>query len=130
MIRYELLRILRSRKWQYLVPLALLLYVYCSGLQSYSVTGGDISARLQELQIQAAAVLASFLFLSILYLIAWEGEPPLSCEAGSAVAVPDSCRCAWYWCVYSAAKNILIAYSSLSVMYAAAVSDRLSLWLL
>lgn len=89
MIRYELLRILRSRKWQYLVPLALLLYIYCSGIQYYNVTVGDNSARLQELQIQAAAVLASFLFLSILYLIAWEGEPPLSWR--TFLAYPLTC---------------------------------------
>lgn len=62
MIRYELLRMLRNRKWKYLIPAALLAYIYISGVSSLTVTEGSIY---QDQQIQAAACLVSFLFLSI-----------------------------------------------------------------
>ena len=32
MIRYELLRMLRNRKWKYLIPAALLAYIYILSL--------------------------------------------------------------------------------------------------
>ena len=69
MIRYELLRMLRNRKWKYLIPAALLSYIYISGVSSFTVTEGSIY---QDQQIQAAACLVSFLFLSIVYQIAWK----------------------------------------------------------
>ena len=34
MIRYELLRMLRNRKWKYLIPAALLAYIYISGVSA------------------------------------------------------------------------------------------------
>ena len=64
MIRYELLRMLRNRKWKYLIPAALLAYIYISGVSSFTVTEGSIY---QDQQIQAAACLVSFLFLSMPY---------------------------------------------------------------
>lgn len=54
MIRYELLRMLRNRKWKYLIPAALLAYIYISGVSSFTVTEGSIY---QDQQIQAAACL-------------------------------------------------------------------------
>ena len=42
MIRYELLRMLRNRKWKYLIPAALLAYIYISGVSSFTVTEGSI----------------------------------------------------------------------------------------
>ena len=87
MIRYELLRMLRNRKWKYLIPAALLAYIYISGVSSLTVTEGSIY---QDQQIQAAACLVSFLFLSIVYQIAWEEEPPLSWQV--LLAFPLTCR--------------------------------------
>ena len=87
MIRYELLRMLRNRKWKYLIPAALLAYIYISGVSSFTVTEGSIY---QDQQIQAAACLVSFLFLSIVYQIAWEEEPPLSWQV--LLAFPLTCR--------------------------------------
>ena len=51
MIRYELLRMLRNRKWKYLIPAALLAYIYISGVSSLTVTEGSIY---QDQQIQHA----------------------------------------------------------------------------
>ena len=85
MIRYELLRMLRNRKWKYLIPAALLSYIYISGVSSFTVTEGSIY---QDQQIQAAACLVSFLFLSIVYQIAWEEEPPLSWQVLLAFPLP------------------------------------------
>ena len=87
MIRYELLRMLRNRKWKYLIPAALLAYIYISGVSSFTVTEGSIY---QDQQIQAAACLVSFLFLSIVYQIAWEEEPSLSWQV--LLAFPLTCR--------------------------------------
>lgn len=90
MIRYELLRILRSRKWQYLIPAALLAYIYIGGISSITTTGDSMFAPSQDQRIQAAACMAAFLFLSIFYQIAWEEEPPLSWQ--TLLAFPLTCR--------------------------------------
>lgn len=90
MIHYELLRILRSRKWQYLIPAALLAYIYIGGVSSITATGDSMFALSQDQRIQAAACMAAFLFLSIFYQIAWEEEPPLSWQ--TLLAFPLTCR--------------------------------------
>ena len=99
MIRYELLRMLRNRKWKYLIPAALLAYIYISGVSSLTVTEGSIY---QDQQIQAAACLVSFLFLSIVYQIAWEEEPPLSWQVLLVFPLPAvkaiSANCVYYCC--------------------------------
>lgn len=116
MIRYELLRILRSGKWKYMVFSAIIVYLYAVSMYSTAFMNGTQAGSMfpltPEQRIQSAAVMGTFAYLFVFYLIAWDEEPPLSWR--TPLANPQTCRRA-YLCKLAAVLLFQIPATAIAI---------------